>query len=212
MILSPRYAEELCDHHDLSFGKAVAKCASLPSRRVSAHLAKDASARFFLDAAKMTQLIHDLCGKDEPIKALQDEVIAVLPEGLAKEITYPCGEWQPAIHISLSNGTDISNNTLIMISAHNMWDESAYPNANEFDPYRFLRTRENPDQEKFAHLVCPLGEHVGFGFGRHACPGRFFAANGPKIAMFHILLEYDFKLVEDTRPELERVRVSPSAS
>lgn len=49
-----------------------------------------------------------------------------------------------------------------MISAHNMWDESVYPNAKEFDPYRFLRMRENPGREKFAHCVSPSVEHMGW--------------------------------------------------
>lgn len=99
-----------------------------------------------------------------------------------------------------------------MISAHNMWDESVYPNAKEFDPYRFLRMRENPEREKFAHFVSPSVEHMGFGFGRHSCPGRFFAANEVKIALCHILLKYDFKLAEAERPEHERVGVSLSAN
>lgn len=48
---------------------------------------------------------------------------------------------------------------------------------------------------------------MGFGFGRHSCPGRFFAANEVKIALCHILLKYDFKLAEAERPEHERVGV-----
>ena len=41
----------------------------------------------------------------------------------------------------------------------------------------------------------------GFGHGMHACPGRFFASNEVKIALCHLLLKYDWKLVDGNRPE-----------
>jgi cytochrome P450 len=39
-------------------------------------------------------------------------------------------------------------------------------------------------------------ENMGFGYGRHACPGRFFAATEIKLIVARILLDYDFKLPE----------------
>lgn len=35
-----------------------------------------------------------------------------------------------------------------------------------------------------------------FGYGRHSCPGRFFAANEIKLILARILLEYDLKMPE----------------
>jgi cytochrome P450 len=32
-----------------------------------------------------------------------------------------------------------------------------------------------------------------FGYGRHACPGRFFAANEIKMMLSRFLLNYEFK-------------------
>lgn len=34
-----------------------------------------------------------------------------------------------------------------------------------------------------------------FGHGQHACPGRFFAVNEAKIALAHLILKYDFRVV-----------------
>lgn len=44
---------------------------------------------------------------------------------------------------------------------------------------------------------------MSFGFGRHACPGRFFACNEIKLIVAQLLLEYDVKMpdgVEERYP------------
>lgn len=42
--------------------------------------------------------------------------------------------------------------------------------------------------------VSPSNMH--FGFGRQACPGRFFAANTIKAIMSRIIMDYEFKFEE----------------
>lgn len=74
-------------------------------------------------------------------------------------------------------------------------DESTYPEPLRWDPYRFMQMRGTAEENR-AHLVSATPQHVGFGHGVHACPGRFFAANEIKIALSHILLKYDWKLAE----------------
>lgn len=76
-----------------------------------------------------------------------------------------------------------------------MLDEETYPEPLRWNPYRFMQLREAGEENK-AHLVSATAQHVGFGHGIHACPGRFFAANEIKIALAHILLKYDWKLAE----------------
>ena len=71
-----------------------------------------------------------------------------------------------------------------------------YEDPLRYNPYRFMKMRENPSEESRAHLVSISPQHFGFGHGLHACPGRFFAANEVKIALAHILLKYDWKLAE----------------
>lgn len=43
-------------------------------------------------------------------------------------------------------------------------------------------------------------DFVAFGHGRHACPGRFFAANELKAMLAHVVSEYDVRLEEATYP------------
>lgn len=35
---------------------------------------------------------------------------------------------------------------------------------------------------------------MAWGYGRHACPGRFFATQEVKVLLAQLLLEYDFKM------------------
>lgn len=100
--------------------------------------------------------------------------------------------------IKLNDGTIIPKGTSLVVANDRMWDSTYYDSPETFNPYRFLEMRQTPGQEAHAHLVSPSPEHLGFGLGTHACPGRFFAANEIKIFLCHMLLKYDFKLVEGT--------------
>lgn len=80
------------------------------------------------------------------------------------------------------------------------WDAQYYNDPKKFDGYRFLKMREKPGKENTAQFVSTSPNHLGFGYGQHACPGRFFASNEIKIIMCHILLKYDWKLVEGQPP------------
>lgn len=97
--------------------------------------------------------------------------------------------------VSLEDGTFIPKGSSIAVSGHWNWDKSVYTNPDNYDGYRFLKLAESPDTEKMSHFVSTSPQHLAFGHGMHACPGRFFAANELKIALTHILLKYDFKLV-----------------
>jgi cytochrome P450 len=44
---------------------------------------------------------------------------------------------------------------------------------------------------------------MSFGFGRHACPGRFFAANEIKLILSRILLDYDIKMPDGVQGTYE---------
>lgn len=91
---------------------------------------------------------------------------------------------------------------MLIMSAHTMKDESIYPHADTFDGYRFYNKRKEPGNEHRYQLVTMSNEHLGFGHGLHACPGRFFAANEVKILLIHLLLKYDWKFAEDRgRPQ-----------
>ncbi|KAH6991556.1 cytochrome P450 [Fusarium venenatum] len=105
--------------------------------------------------------------------------------------------------ITLPNGDVIKKGTRIVCDTTHMWSSDFHENGDKFDGYRYLRMREASEQDKNAHphLVSPSVDHLGFGYGNHACPGRFFAANEIKIALCHMLLKYDWKLVDGVVPK-----------
>ncbi|KAE8423996.1 cytochrome P450 [Aspergillus pseudocaelatus] len=173
----------------------------------------------------LTQVLYDLCGRDELIRALREEVITVVQEeGWKKPTLYKLKLMDSVLKesqrlkpisivsmrrvatadLKLSDGTYIPKDTFLSVSSERMWDSEIYPNPLEFDGYRFLKLREVPGHETSAQVVSPSPEHMGFGFGRHACPGRFFAINEVKIALCHILLKYEFKLADGSVPRARK--------
>ncbi|KAK4497493.1 hypothetical protein PRZ48_011944 [Zasmidium cellare] len=96
--------------------------------------------------------------------------------------------------VELSNGIKIARGQHTAISSHRMWSNEHYDNPDEFDAFRFFKRRQTPGLEHRSHLVATSPEHLGFSHGKHACPGRFFAANEVKISMLHLILKYDFEL------------------
>ncbi|OJD16455.1 hypothetical protein ACJ73_08884 [Blastomyces percursus] len=171
----------------------------------------------------ITQTLLDLCGRDELIQELRDEIVTVMwTEGWKKSTLFKLKLMDSVLKETqrlkpvavatmrriaeedtvLSDKTFLPKGELIVVACDKMWDPNIYPNPTTYDPYRFLKLRETPGHETSAQLVSPSPEHLGFGFGKHACPGRFFAANEVKIALCHILLKYDIKLAEGYEPRI----------
>lgn len=96
--------------------------------------------------------------------------------------------------VKLSDGAVLPPNAQVGVSTEAFKDASVYDNPEEFDGYRFLRLREQPGNEHKWQYVTTSPEHFGFGHGKHACPGRFFASNEMKIALVHLLMKYDWEL------------------
>lgn len=99
--------------------------------------------------------------------------------------------------ITLTNGSVLPAGSRIMVSDDKTADASTYPEPEKFDPARFLRLRSQPGEENRHQFVTTTAEHMGFGHGQHACPGRFFASNEIKILFCFLLLKYDFRYVPD---------------
>jgi len=53
----------------------------------------------------------------------------------------------------------------------------------------------NPNHHKKSPATRPERNFLAFGMGKKACPGRFFAVNEVKIAMYFILLKYNVRSV-----------------
>lgn len=79
-------------------------------------------------------------------------------------------------------------------SDRNALDHSIAPDAVEKEP-SVNEKRYNaalvPSTSTSFVSISPSNMH--FGYGRQACPGRFFAANTIKAIMSRLIMEYDFK-------------------
>ena len=98
--------------------------------------------------------------------------------------------------IVLSDGTVIPKDRLIAVHSTRMWDEKLHGDAAKWDAYRFYNMRGKTEKRHLAHLAFTNQDHLAFGHGDHACPGRFFAASEIKVMIANVLLNYDIRLPE----------------
>ncbi|KAF8997819.1 cytochrome P450 [Cyathus striatus] len=95
---------------------------------------------------------------------------------------------------TFKNGTFIQKNTIVAVALDGVsTDSEIYPNADEFDGFRFVKMNEidRSTDNKF----------MPFGAGRHRCPGRFFATTTMKLLLSHIIVNYDVRFEEGVRPK-----------
>ena len=91
--------------------------------------------------------------------------------------------------------------------SHN--DENIYPEAKRYKPFRFVelkgkisegdqtdKARQQEHLDK-VHLsfIATSPTYLGFGHGRHACPGRFFASQELKLLLAYLLTRYEVQMV-----------------
>ncbi|KAK1231303.1 hypothetical protein PQX77_005583 [Marasmius sp. AFHP31] len=96
---------------------------------------------------------------------------------------------------TFSNGTVVPAGTSVGLpTLHIHRSEEAYPSPYSFNPTRFSELREKEGEGIKHHMVTPTPDWLGFGAGKHACPGRFFAVNEIKALIAHVVMTYDVKL------------------
>lgn len=81
-----------------------------------------------------------------------------------------------------------------MVSLHHMLDSSVWFEGEKFDGYRFHNLAQRSENAAIHKYVTTSPDHLGFGHGRNACPGRFFASQTLKIILCH-MLNYDFTIM-----------------
>ncbi|EPE27439.1 Cytochrome P450 [Glarea lozoyensis ATCC 20868] len=83
------------------------------------------------------------------------------------------------------------------------YDEDIYPEAQSFNPTRFCDDRSleiksedaSASQKQGQALVTTSSNFMAFSHGRHACPGRFFAAQQLKLVLAYIAMNYEIEPV-----------------
>ncbi|KAJ0368801.1 hypothetical protein COL26b_010686 [Colletotrichum chrysophilum] len=115
---------------------------------------------------------------------------------------------------TLSNGQTIPSGVLIELpsAAVNM-DDNLYPSSSQFDALRFSKLRQNKVKAteygtEVGHLFSSVGQtSLNFGFGRHVCPGRFFASVEIKMIVAIILMNFDILLAEGETERYKNIEI-----
>ena len=97
--------------------------------------------------------------------------------------------------MTLSDGTVLPKGSRALVVG-SYSDPSVYANPEVFDLYRFANEREKPGQGNTWQHVTVSPSHFAFGYGQHACPGRFFAVHVMKLILGHLFSEYDLQPLE----------------
>lgn len=79
---------------------------------------------------------------------------------------------------------------------HIQRDPDFYHEAERYNAFRYSAPRDSDNvgaylQQKQQSLSMPSDNFLAWGHGRHACPGRFFAAHLMKLMLAHVLVNYD---------------------
>lgn len=115
---------------------------------------------------------------------------------------------------TLSNGQVIPAGSVIEVPAYSLsMDDQVVEDPGRFDAFRSYRARELEGLEgaskavasKANQFVSVSPSNLTFGYGRHACPGRFFAANEIKMIVSRALLDYDIKMVDGSKERYPNV-------
>ncbi|KAK8100756.1 Cytochrome P450 monooxygenase [Apiospora kogelbergensis] len=76
-----------------------------------------------------------------------------------------------------------------------------YPDPDRFDGFRFSKLREESPADPLRYEASSAGfDYLTFGYGKHVCPGRFFATDLMKLVLAVTVLRYDIKLPPDVKP------------
>ncbi|KAK5997605.1 Cytochrome P450 monooxygenase hepE [Cladobotryum mycophilum] len=166
----------------------------------------------------LAQVMLDLAQNPEYMQLAREEILL---DSIAKEsqrlkpVSLAAMRRMAIDNVTLSNGLVIPKGARTFVDAYRMRDPDAYENPEKWDGSRFLKLRSQSGKDSMSLLVSTHRDHLGFGHGVWACPGRFFAANEVKVALCHILIKYEWKLSPgtDVKPMImgAATGVSPTA-
>ncbi|KAI6117488.1 cytochrome P450 [Pisolithus croceorrhizus] len=161
-----------------------------------------------------THALYYLATHPQYVRLLREEVDAVIEEyGWTKEATakmwkvdsflaeterlqgFTVSVQRKAMEdLTLSDGTFIPKGTHIAVPTCVIHRDSAvYENPDAFDPLRFYKLRNDGTESARHRMVAVNQDYLAFGYGKHACPGRFLAADELKTMLAYVLISYDVK-------------------
>ncbi|CAH0003192.1 unnamed protein product [Clonostachys byssicola] len=172
---------------------------------VATHTTTDLITETMIRLAERPELVDDLIQEIEDVLKVEGwtktalfsmkRLDSVIKEAQRlKPLTSATMNRKATKRVTLPGGLVLEKGDRCMSDLGSMMDSTIYPNPDEYDGYRFFRMRDDRSAGSKAHLVSTSSAHLGFGHGKHACPGRFFAANEVKLLLCHLLYKYEWKL------------------
>ncbi|KAI0008536.1 cytochrome P450 monooxygenase [Xylariaceae sp. FL0662B] len=102
--------------------------------------------------------------------------------------------------LTLSDGTYLPAGTHICMASRSILNDPAnLPGGGDpavFDPFRYARLRADPENTNRFQFSSIENSNLHFGYGKFACPGRFYASSEIKMILASILLRYDLRYSE----------------
>jgi len=113
------------------------------------------------------------------------------------------------VDITFSDGTFIPKGTLVLAAAHHVqFNKTSYPDPEVFNPIRFVEPETDEENGVSQSMTTLRVDYLPFGMGKHACPGRFFAALQMKMLLAHLVMTYDIQFENGGPRPLETWRGS----
>lgn len=177
----------------LTMTNAVYDLISLPQEEFD-RTVTDIRAELARELKKPDAWSHEFANRLEVMDSFIRESLRANPigeVGLERTITSKDG-------FTFSNGLHVPHGAILAAPLKAIQqDPMNYPGG--FNPRRALEDPAHPN----VTTITP--EFLNFGLGRPACPGRWFAVNMQKLALAHLLLEYDFQRVDMRPPGVRKV-------
>lgn len=123
----------------------------------------------------------------------------------------------------LSTGEYIPKGVIIEVPAASISsDDGVFEDADKFDALRFYKLRQLKKEQTSgvkaaetvanSQFVSVSESSLTFGYGRHACPGRFFAANEIKMILANLLLHYEIRNPDGVTERHKNIRMGAQVS
>jgi len=219
----PKTADSIGWMYEIARGRDVDYVAAQLSLAVAAiHTTTEATTQALIDVSRNSEIVEPL--REEIISVVSEngwtkaslQKLRLMDSFLKESQRFtPMGEVSMNRYVErefeLSDGTVIPKGSRFFVAGA-YTDPAVYENPEKFDAFRFARKRMEPGQTNAWGHVTTSASHMGFGHGQHACPGRFFASNEIKVALCHLLLKYDFELLDGEVPLAYKFEGSNSVS
>ena len=102
---------------------------------------------------------------------------------------------QIQVSVTLKDGTHIPKDTYLAVPVSNEAADPCLADPERFDGMRFYSMRRSGKENSSKHQFTSTERYsLHFGYGKHACPGRFLASTEIKAILVLILKDYDIRL------------------